>query len=182
MTRERRAFIADLAFVAAVLYPVLVPQVLDAILDKSDTAAVTGAGAWALELLLVGPALTQRMLGDWEFGFALVCAAPMLVMTTTALSLRIASDLGPRGRWLVWAITLARHALWALAAGGVAAYLAGPAGWALSVAPLLMWATLAWAIEAVETTRARFFEAVCAMTALEHVLWPGAVSLWLLVM
>ena len=182
MTRERRAFIADLAFVAAVLYPVLVPQVLDAILDKTDTTAVTGPFAWALELVIMGPALAQRMLGGWEWGFALACAAPMLIMTTTALALRIASDIGPKGRWLVWAITLSRHALWALAAGGFAAYFAGPAGWALSAAPLLMWATLAWAIEAVKTTRAHFFEAVCAMTALEHILWPGAVSLWLLVM
>ncbi len=180
MTRERRAFIADLAFVAAVLYPVLVPQALNAVLDKADTTAVAGAGSWALELLLVGPAMAQRMLGDWTFGFGLLCAAPMLIAATAALSLRLASDLGHRSRWLVWSVVLGRHALWALAAGGFAAYLAGPAGWALSVVPLVMWATLAWAIEAFESTRTRFFEAVLAMTMLEHLLWPGAVTLWLL--
>lgn len=177
-SRSRSELIADLSF-GATLAILLFGTCALHHLPQEPALSLP---AHLLEVLVLGPLSVFDQLYTPPRGFAFLCAAPTFWVAMGALALHLAHDFGAKARWLIWPLLVARHALFALLMGGAMAYLSDFGAVVLTGIPLLFFGVVAWIVESFEDVRARLPDVLVALLALEWLLWPAVVTLWLGVM
>ena len=100
------------------------------------------------------------------------CAAPSLVCALNALYLRVIFDRAGRVDALFWTMWYARHAAFALCAGGLAIYLQHVGALFVTLLPWTIYAIVALLCARRPSLRARGFEIGVGLIAMEHFAIP----------